>query len=191
MNQKSRLQNPAGSPAKRRKNEQLKKQKILLCVRMGSGNAGFRKHLQGLDEALASLHGRLVDGGGPHPRDPAPATARRSEGKRGNAGGAPRPGGGRASGEGGTARSEEGKSSKRSTGESGVKGKGCLANRRQLSAAYSTAHHHRSLLDSILARARIPCGRWCAEEEEGPCLCWRWSAEEDGSGAGRATAAVG
>jgi hypothetical protein len=101
------------------------------------------------------------------------------------------PAGGRASGEGGTARSEEGKSSKRSTGESGVKGKGCLANRRQLSAAYSTAHHHRSLLDSILARARIPCGRWCAEEEEGPCLCWRWSAEEDGSGAGRATAAVG
>ena len=44
---------------------------------MGSGNAGFREHLQGLDEALAALHGRLVDGGGPRPRDPAPATARR------------------------------------------------------------------------------------------------------------------
>ena len=44
---------------------------------------------------------------------------------------------GRASGEGGTGRSEEGKSSERSTGESGVEGKRCLANRRQLSVSGS------------------------------------------------------
>jgi len=45
----------------------------------GSRNAGFGEHLQGLDEALAALHGRLVDGGGagPGPRDPTPGAGRR------------------------------------------------------------------------------------------------------------------
>ena len=43
---------------------------------MGSGNAGFREHLQGLDEALAALHGRLVDGGGRRARRPGRLSAR-------------------------------------------------------------------------------------------------------------------
>lgn len=45
----------------------------------GSRNAGFGEHLQGLDEALAAFHGRLIHGGGagPGPRDPAPGAGRR------------------------------------------------------------------------------------------------------------------
>jgi hypothetical protein len=34
---------------------------------------GDAPHLQGLDEALAPLHGGLVDGGGARSADPAPA----------------------------------------------------------------------------------------------------------------------
>lgn len=57
-----------------------RKRDILVSARDLGWNAGT--HLQCLDEALAPLHGGLVDGGGPHPGDPRPPARRRARPQR-------------------------------------------------------------------------------------------------------------
>jgi len=158
----------------------------------GSRNARFGEHLQGLDEALAVLHGCLVDGGGagPGPRDPAPGAARwravlrllvpppalfRSGVGRTGEGSKERAPAGKG-GQGGG----EGKSRKRSTGTRWAEWGGGEGSERCLANSHSTQAYSTATASAIASLSPVDSSRVGRARARVAVERWRWSAEEEG-----------